>query len=118
MTLVTDSLRKLNEISCNPNLNGGVWNSFSLFLSTSDEILKNTDDIERLPISEELKNKIINDVENIRYKFEKEFGIQLGEKTPGQKFERAKNSKVNAHKFRSKVSSFLQQYKGHFTLEE
>lgn len=113
---VIENLKKLDEISCNPNLNGGVWNSFKIFLSTSDEIIKYIYDIDKLPLSEELKNRITNDIKSIRGNFEKEFGIKLEEKSPGIKFERAKSSKCNAHKFRTKVSNFLQSYEGHFSL--
>ena len=40
MSYLQEKLAELEKITANPNLRGGLWNSFSLFISISDELLK------------------------------------------------------------------------------
>ena len=40
MSYLEQQLKKLEEIARNPNLNGGVYTSFSLFLSISDDLIE------------------------------------------------------------------------------
>ncbi len=110
MNYINENLKKLCEIARNPNLNGGVWNSFYLFISVSDELLRNRGIIENTNSKEEF-NEIIKNLESIREKFKSVFGFEL-EKTAwyGQKFESLKNSKFDAHKFRKKLFLFMRSY--------
>ena len=123
MGKLIQKLNQLEEISNNPNLNGGVWNSLNLFISTSDGILKGVycihakfnkmdDDFNELSIPEERKSEILNDLISIRTQLQQKCGIKQN-----TDLEKKKNSRCNGHKFRAQVSKFLESYKGRFLVE-
>lgn len=112
MGKLIQKLNQLEEISNNPNLNGGVWNSLNLFISTSDGILKGNDDFNELSIPEERKSEILNDLISIRTQLQQKCGIKQN-----TDLEKKKNSRCNGHKFRAQVPKFLESYKGRFLVE-
>ena len=112
MITLEEKLNQLNEISNNPNLNGGIWNSLNLFISTSDAILKDSESFDKLSIPEERKTEIMNNLISIRTELQQKCGVK-----GGADLEKKKNSRCNGHVFKSKVSKFLESYKGRFLVE-
>ena len=117
-TYLSKRLKQLEEIAKNPNAKNGVWNSFKLFISISDEILESLKDFNGNLIPKAASQSIITDLQNIRPEFEKICGIKLETHNLGQKFERAKNSVPRAHKLKSQITRFLQGYQGHFVMND
>lgn len=115
-TFLSESLKQLEEIAANPNAKNGIWNSFSLFISISDEILESMKDFNGNIIPQAASESIITNLQSIRPNFEKNCGIKLGVKNLGAKFEKAKNSVSKSHKFKSQISNFLKGYQGHFVI--
>lgn len=112
MNHIEKNLKTLEEIASNPNLRGGLWNSFSLFISISDDLL----DKEAL-----LKNALhgadetISELKSIKEKFSKTFGFNLESGNGfGDKFIKMKNNPRESHKSRKKLTNFIQSFKGHF----
>jgi len=110
---LSEKLKQLEEIAANPNAKNGIWNSFSLFVSVSDEILDIIKDFRGnvIPTTEEC---VIRDLQSIRPEFEKLCGIKLDTRGLGKKFEKAKNNVAKAHKLKSQISNLLKGYQGHF----
>lgn len=107
-----NKLKLLSEISDNPNLNGGVWSSLNLFMSTANEIVQNDKEFKEINISDQKKSEILNELSEIRAQLLKKCGLkQISD------LERKKNSRCNGHVFKSKVSKFLQSYRNHFDVE-
>lgn len=113
---LSEKLKQLEEIATNPNAKNGIWNSFSLFISISDEILESMKDFNDNIIPQAANESIIRDLQSIRPEFEKSCGIKLETKNLGSKFEKAKNNIAKAHKFKSQISKFLKGYQGHFVV--
>jgi hypothetical protein len=107
-------LKELDEIATNPNAKNGIWNSFSLFISISDEILKSIKDSNGNLVPQAASESLIKDLQSIRPEFEKISGIKLEEKCLGAKFDRIKNNVAKSHKFKSLIAKFLERYQGHF----
>ena len=112
--VLSKKLKQLEEIAANPNAKNGIWNSFSLFISISDEILESLKDFNGNIIPQAASESIIKDLQSIRPEFENFCGIKLETNNLGQKFEKAKNNIARAHKFKSQISKFLKGYQGHF----
>ena len=111
---LSKKLKLLEEIAANPNAKNGIWNSFNLFITISDEILKSIMDFNGNIISQAANESIIKNLQSIRPEFEKTCGIKLETNNLGQKFEKAKNNVAKSHKFKSQISKFLKGYQGHF----
>ena len=111
---LSERLKQLEEIAANPNAKNGIWNSFSLFISISDEILESLKDFNGNIVSQAASENIIKDLQSIRPGFEKISGIKLETQNLGLKFEKAKNNVAKAHKFKAQISKFLKGYQGHF----
>lgn len=116
MNYLDSKLKKLEEIASNPNLNGGVYKSFSLFISIADDILKNRNipvkSFSELGISEE---NVYKDLEDIRMNFEKKFGFALENNDDfGAKFQKRKSTPATGRKFTKDLSKFLESYQKHF----
>ena len=109
-------LKQLEEIASNPNAKNGIWNSFKLFISISDEILESLKDFNGNIIPQAASESLIKELRSIRPEFERRCGIKLETNNLGQKFERAKNNVAKVHKFKSKISKFLKGYQGHFVI--
>lgn len=114
---LSEKLKQLEEIAKNPNAKNGVWNSFALFISISDEVLECLKDFNGNLIPQAANQSIITELKSIRPEFEKICGIKLESPHLGQKFERAKNSIPRAHKLKSQITKFLQGYQGHFIMK-
>jgi hypothetical protein len=116
MDYINDNLRKLEEIARNPNLNGGVCNSFYLFVSISDKLLQKKSLFYYRNKGEGSGNEeIIKALESIRGNFESVFGFRLsGSAKLGDKFESKKNDKKESHKFRNKLSKYIKSYANSF----
>ena len=115
MDYITQMLENLENIAANPNLNGGVLNSLRLFIEISDGLLKNK---EKFQASSTYKKhsdeELIQELENIRKNFEKEFGFKLSSNNgKNPRFESLKNSH-QSQKFKKRISEFLRNYKGKF----
>ena len=111
MNQLTKMLNNLEEITSNPNLNGGVWNSFQLFIKFSDYLLKYKKLLQNSDLGTKHTNEeLIKELENIRENFEMEFGFRLNE---SNKFEAMKNGR-QSHRFKAKLYNFIQSYKNHF----
>ena len=112
MKRLTEMLQNLDCIASNPNLNGGVWNSFQLFIEFSDYLLQNKDLLQNLESNTKHTNEeLIQELENIRENFTKEFGFRLGTNNGlNERFEVMKNGR-QSHKFKAKISNFMQNYK-------
>ena len=115
MNRLTEMLQNLENIAANPNLNGGIWASFELFIKFSDDLLRKK---ELFKISKDYRRhtdeELIKELESIRENFEKEFGFKLSTNN-------AQNPKFNAlkggqqsHKFKAKLCKFIQSYRYHF----
>jgi hypothetical protein len=115
-TSLSKKLKLLEEIAANPNAKNGIWNSFSLFISISDEILENIKDFNGNIIPQAANESIIKNLQSIRPEFEKVCGIKLEIHNLGPKFEKAKNNVAKAHKFKAQISDFLKGYRGHFVI--
>jgi hypothetical protein len=113
---LSERLKQLEEIANNPNVKNGIWNSFSLFISISDEILESLKDFNGNIIPQAATESIIKNLQSIRPEFEKSCGIKLNSKNLGEQFEKLKNNVAKAHKFKSKISNFLKGYQGHFVI--
>jgi hypothetical protein len=113
---ISERFKQLEEIAANPNSKNGIWNSFSLFISISDEILESMKDFNGNIVLQAANESIIKNLQSIRPEFEKNCGIKLETNNLGQKFERAKNNIAKAHKFKSQISKFLKGYQGQFTI--
>jgi len=115
MDYLTQMLQNLENIATNPNLNGGVWNSFQLFIKISDGLVRNKEKFQTSPTYKKHSDEeLIQELESIRTNFEKEFGFKLSlnnGKTP--KFESLKNCH-QSQKFKKRIFEFLQSYKGKF----
>ena len=111
MDYLTEMLQNLESIATNPNLNGGIWNSFVLFIKFSDYLLKNKDLLQNSDLNTNHTNEeVIIELKSIRENFEKEFGFRLNE---SNRFEIMKNGR-QSHKFKAKLCKFIQNYKNHF----
>ena len=113
---LSEKLKELEEIAANPNVKNGIWNSFSLFISISDEILESMKDFNGNIVPQAASENVINELQSIRPEFERICGIKLETKALGLKFEKAKNSASRSHKFKSQISNFLKGYKGRFVI--
>jgi hypothetical protein len=115
MSYLFDQLKRLDEIAQNPNLNGGIYKSFSLFVSITDELLERKE-IFSTKTLENGKNceDIFRELESMRDKFAEKIGFKLtvNGNNFGPKFESAKNSPGRSRKFCKNLSSFMQSYKG------
>jgi len=111
---LSEKLKQLEEIATNPNVKNGVWNSFSLFISISDEILESIKDFKGNLIPHAASEAIIEDLQNIRPEFEKMSGIELETQNLGKKFEKIKNCVYKSHKLKAQIYDFLKRYQGHF----
>ena len=116
MSYLLQQLKKLDEIARNPNSNGGIFKSFSMFISISDELLKRKE-VFIAKASEDGKcgESIFGELESIRNKFVETFGFELESGINfGSKFESAKNSPARGPKFRKNLSKLMESYKGKF----
>jgi hypothetical protein len=117
MSYLFDQLKKLDGIAQNPNLNGGVYNSFSLFISISDGLLekKETFSTKTLETGTSCET-IFRELDSIRNKFNEKFGFSIEERSTnfGSKFESSKNSPSKGRKFCRNLSEFMQSYRGKF----
>jgi len=111
---LSKKLKQLEEIAANPNAKNGIWNSFSLFISISDEILESLKDFNGNIIPQAASENVIKNLQSIRAEFEKNCGVKLETNNLGQKFENAKNNVAKAHKFKAQISKFLKGYQGQF----
>jgi len=117
MSYLFDQLKKLDGIAQNPNLNGGVYNSFSLFISISDGLLerKETFSTKTLETGTSCET-IFRELDSIRNKFNEKFGFSIEKRSTnfGPKFESSKNSPSKSRKFCRNLSEFMQSYRGKF----
>lgn len=105
MEIQTRRLQRLESIVENPNLNGGVWESFKNFIIISDKILEEKD-------SFSISDRIVGELESIRKNFEKTFGFKLEcSRTFWNQIQQQKEIKSTAHKFKAKLSKFMYGYK-------
>ncbi|MBQ7616471.1 hypothetical protein IJS64_00320 [bacterium] len=117
MSYIQKKLEILDKVSTNPNLNGGVISSFSLFVRISDEILKDNEFFVSKGITnEDCSDTLLKDLKSIRSEFAKLFGFELetGGLSLGSKFETLRNSVSKGPKFRKKLSDFMVSYHGKF----
>lgn len=108
---ILKKLQNLEDIASNPNLRGGIWVSFRLFVYVSDELLENKELLEQPLVKNHSNKDLIQELESIRKRFENEFGFRL---EYDKKFETLKKSKSESHKFKAKICDFLQSYRHHF----
>ena len=115
MSYLQEKLAELEKITANPNLRGGLWNSFSLFISISDELLKEEAIFKRTSNEIENADEIISELKSIKKNFSETFGFNLESGNGfGEKFIKKKENQRESHKFRKKLTEFIQNYKGHF----
>lgn len=117
MSYIQKKLEILDKVSTNPNLNGGVISSFSLFVRISDEILKDNEFFVSKGITnEDCSDTLLKDLKSIRSEFANLFGFELetGGLSLGSKFETLRNSVSKGPKFRKKLSDFMVSYHGKF----
>ena len=120
MSYFEQQLKKLEEIASNPNLNGGIYMSLSLFISTSDELIKKKDLIKDTRTGFGIsKEDAFREIESIRVNFEKTFGFALeASDNFGSKFESRRNSPSTSGKFRKNLSKFMESYRGKFLVQK
>jgi hypothetical protein len=117
MSYLFDQLKKLDGIAQNPNLNGGVYNSFSLFISISDRLLERKETFSSKTLETGTScETIFRELNSIRNKFNEKFGFRIEDHSTnfGPKFEASKNSPSRSRKFCKNLSEFMQSYKGKF----
>lgn len=115
MDSLTKNLQELEVIIANPNLKGGIWESFRLFIRISDGLLKNKEQFLTSSTYKKHSNEeLIEELESIRINFEKEFGFRLSSNSGlNPRFESLKKGQ-QSHKFKKKILEFLQSYRGKF----
>ena len=120
MSYFEQQLKKLEEIASNPNLNGGIYMSLSLFISTSDELLKKKDLIKDAGSGFGIsKEDAFREIESIRVNFEKTFGFALETSDNfGSKFETRRNSPSTSAKLRKNLTKFMESYRGKFLAQK
>ena len=104
-----EKLQFLEAIAESPNIKNGIWNSFELFINTSDDILKKCeldDHIGCIYMSKEIHNLLLG----IRYNFTKTTGIS----DLGDSYTKAKSNIGKSHFLKAKISKFLKSYRGKF----
>lgn len=117
MSYLLDQLKKLDGIAQNPNLNGGVYNSFSLFITISNELLKSEGTFSTQTSDKDKSyDAIFRELHSIKNKFNEKFGFCYDELSTdyGQKFQALRNSPSKSRKFCKNLSEFMQSYKGKF----
>ena len=120
MSYFEQQLKKLEEIASNPNLNGGIYMSLSLFISTSDELIKKKDLIKDTGSGFGIsKEDAFREIESIRVNFEKTFGFTLETSDNfGSKFETRRNSPSTSAKLRKNLAKFMESYRGKFLAQK
>ena len=109
MDILIHRLQRLESIAENPNLNGGVWESFRNFIIISDIILEEKDSFAKGG------ERIIGELESIRKNFEKTFGFKLEcSRTFWNQIQRERDTQRSAHKFKAKLSKLMNSYKSRF----
>lgn len=119
MTYLEQQLKSLEEIATNPNLNGGLYLSFKLFIELSDKLLENNGAVINATKAEGIDaESLIQELRSIRANFSKTFDFELETSYPfGDKFTKKRTSRYNGHKFRKQLSNFIQSYRGHFLMK-
>ena len=120
MSYLEQQLKKLEEVASNPNLNGGIYKSLALFISTSDELLKKQEVLGNTAVGLGIsKEDVFRELESIRVNFEKSFGFVLeASDNFGSKFESRKNSPSTGPKFRRQLAKFMESYRGKFLVQK
>ena len=120
MSYLEQQLKKLEEVASNPNLNGGIYKSLALFISTSDELLKKQEVLGNTAVGLGIsKENVFRELESIRVNFEKSFGFVLeASDNFGSKFESRKSSPSTGPKFRRQLAKFMESYRGKFLVQK